>query len=65
MGESEVEVAQSIQTVIQVLVHAGFIVNLKKSELTQSQDLVCIGVRFRTDLSRLYLSELWIQVLII
>ena len=64
MGESEVEVAQSVQMVIQVLIHAGFIVNLKKSELTPTQDLVYIGARFRMDLGRLYLPELRIQVLI-
>ena len=31
--------------------------NLKKSKLTTSQDLVYIGARFRMDLDRLYLSE--------
>ena len=64
MGESKVEVAQSIQTVIQVLIHAGFVVNLKKFELTPSQDLVYIGARFQIDLGRLYLPRLSIQALI-
>ena len=63
MGKSE-EVAQSVQKTIQVLAQAGFVVNLKKSELVPTQDLVYIGVRFWTDLGRLYFPELRIQVLI-
>ena len=54
---------QSIQKTIQVLVQAGFVVNLKKSELTPTQDLVYIGAWFRTDLGRLYLLEMRIQAL--
>ena len=64
MGESEVDVAQSVQMTIQVLVHAGFVVNLKKSKLTPTQDLVYIRARFWMDLGRLYLPELRIQALI-
>ena len=64
MGESEVEVAQSVQMTIQVLVHAGFVENLLKSKLTPMQDLVYIGATFRMDLGRLYLPELRIQAFI-
>ena len=31
--------------------------NLKKTDLTTTQDLVYIGVMFRTDLGRVYLPE--------
>ena len=58
VGESEVEAAQSVQETIQVRIHAGFIVNLKKSELALTQDLVYIGARFHMDLGRLYLPEI-------
>ena len=40
-----------------MLTRAGFIVNLKKLNLTPTQDLVHIGARFPTDLGRLYLQE--------
>ena len=56
MGETEVEVAQLFQMTIQVLVHAGVVVNLKKTELTLTQSHVYIGVRFQLDLGWLYLS---------
>ena len=37
--------------------------NLKKSELAPTQDLVYIGARFCMDLGRHYLLEIWIQAL--
>ena len=57
-------VAKSVQKTIQVLIQAGFVVNLKKSKLVPTQDLVYIGARFRMDLSRLYLPHVRIQTLI-
>ena len=60
VGDSEVEVAQFVQKTIQVLVQAGFVVNLKKSKLAPTQDLVHIGARFSMDLGRLYLPEILI-----
>ena len=39
--------------------------NLKKSELDPTQDLVYTGVRFHTNLGRLYLPDTWIQALIL
>ena len=63
MGESEAEITQSVQKTIQVLVQARFVVNLKKSKLDPTQDLVYIGAMFCTDLGRLYLTEIQIQEL--
>ena len=40
MGEPAEEVAQTVQETIQVLLQAGFVVNLKKSELMPTQDLI-------------------------
>jgi hypothetical protein len=40
---------------LQILQEAGFIINLKKSHLTPSQDLTFIGAHFRTDLGMVYL----------
>ena len=57
------EVTQSIQKTIQVLVQAGFVVNLKKSELAPTQDLVYTGARFHMDLGRLYLPDILVQAL--
>ena len=62
VGDTEVEATQSIQETLQVLIHAGFIVNLK-SELALTQDLVYIGAWFRMELDRLYLPKTRIQVL--
>ena len=64
MGESKEEVAQSVQKTIQVLIQVGFVVNLKKSKLAPTQDFMYIVVRFWTDLGKLYLLELRIQMLI-
>ena len=50
VGDSKVQATQSVQKTIQVLIHAGFVMNLKKSELAPTQDLVYIGAYFRTDL---------------
>ena len=55
LGESPREIEQSVQITLQVLTRAGFIVNLKKSNLVPTQDLVYIGARFRMDLRRVYL----------
>ena len=40
-----------------MLTQPRFIVNLKKSDQTHTQDLVYIGARFWTDLGRVYLPE--------
>ena len=63
VGDSKVVAAQSVWETLQVLIHAGFVVKVKKSELAPTQDLVYIGARFRMDLGRLYLPEVRIQAL--
>ena len=40
LGDSPHEVQQSVRKTLQVLIQAGFIVNLKKSHLNPTQDLV-------------------------
>ena len=43
MGPSAEEVLQALALTIQTLVRAGFIIKLKKSHLTPSQNLVYVG----------------------
>ena len=50
LGNSPQEVRQSLTLVILTLTRAGFIINVKKSDLTPTQDLVYIGGRFMTNL---------------
>ena len=57
IGSSPQEVLHALRMTIQVFAMAGFIINVKKSDLTPSQDLVYIGGRFRTDLGRVFLPE--------
>ena len=64
LGESSREVEKSVQTTLPVLTKAGFIVNLKRSNLIPTQDLVYIGARFQTDLGRVCLPEDWIDGLL-
>ena len=61
VGDSPLEVTESVEKTIQVLTQAGFIVNLKKCDLSTPKNLLYIGVRICT---RLYLSESRIQILI-
>ena len=44
-----------LRVVVSTFVQAGFTINLKKSDLSPSQDLVYIGGRLRTDLGRVFL----------
>ena len=46
---------QAVHRTCLFLTDMGFIVNLKKSDLTPCQDLVYIGARFRTDLGMVFL----------
>ena len=65
VGKSHQEVEWVIQTaVIQALTQAGFIINLTKSGVTQSQDLVYIGGRFQMDIGFVFHPELVKVVLI-
>ena len=57
LAESPSRCLEALTLTVQVLVRAGFTVNLKKSDLRPSQDLVYIGGRLRTDLGRVLLPE--------
>ena len=49
---------------MEVFTQAGFTINLKKSDLTPSQDLVYIGGRFRTDLGMVFLPQDRLEALV-
>ena len=55
LGEPPRKIEQLVQTTLEVLTQAGFIVNLKKSDLVPILDLVYIGARFSIYLGRVYL----------
>ena len=57
IGNSPRETLDALRLTIQVLTWAGFILNVKKSDLTPSQDLVFIGGRFVTPLGMVFLPE--------
>ena len=54
-ARSQSLVLEALRCTMQVLLRAGFMVNLTKSELSPTQDLVYIGGRFRTDLGMVFL----------
>ena len=64
IGNSPQEVLHALQITIQAFALAGFIINVKKSDLTPTQDLVYIGGRFRTDLGRVFLPEDRVEALV-
>ena len=64
MGNSPQEVLHALKMTIQAFALAGFIINVKKSDLTPTQDLVYIGGRFRTDLGRVFLPEDRVEALV-
>ena len=47
-GMSLQEVLQSLSLAVQAVTWAGFILNIKKYDITSSQDLVYVGGRFMT-----------------
>ena len=57
VGSSPEAVLHSLRLTVQVFVKAGFVINITKSDLEPSQDLVYIGGRFRTNLGRVFLPE--------
>ena len=57
VGSSREAVYHSLQMTLQVFVNAGFVINVKKSDLLPTQSLVYIGGHFRTDLGRVFLPE--------
>jgi hypothetical protein len=46
---------QNIQSALDLLTQAGFIINEKKSHLVPTQDLIFLGMRVRTDLGTVHL----------
>jgi hypothetical protein len=63
VGQSPPHLEHAVLVTIQTLVRAGFTINLKKSELRPTQDLLYIGGRLRTDLGMVVLPESRAQVL--
>ena len=57
VGWSPEETIRAIHLPVEVFTRAGFTVNVKKSNLTPSQDLVYIGGRFRMDLGLVFLLD--------
>ena len=57
VGFSPQDVEWAVRTALQTLMQAGYIINLKKSDLTPAQDLVYIGGQFQMDLARIFLPE--------
>ena len=55
LGSSPEEVVHALQVTIHAFTSAGFIINIQKSDLTPSQDLVYIGGRFCTRIGRVLL----------
>ena len=56
-GDSPEQVYYVLRLAIAAFTHAGFLINVKKSDLVPTQDLVYIGGRFRTDLGLVFLPE--------
>jgi len=55
VGNSHARVLASLTITIQTLTRVGYVINVKKSDLAPTQDLVYVGGRFRTDLGRVFL----------
>ena len=58
------ELAQAVVLAVRFLSDMGFILNLKKSDLEPSQDLVYLGARFRTDLGAVFLPPPKVEALV-
>ena len=55
VGFTHQEVESAVWTALQTLMRAGYIINLKKSDLRPVQDLVYIGGQFQTNLAQIFL----------
>ena len=51
------EVKWSVQTALRILTQSGYIINLKRSDLTPVHDLVYIGGWFWTDVALIFLTD--------
>ena len=54
---SPCQLQESINITLDLLQTAGYVINLKKSDLQPSQDLVFIGGRLRTDIGMVFLPQ--------
>ena len=63
-GDSPQEVLNSLHIARNLLIKAGYIINLDKSHLVPTQDMVFIGGRFRTDLGLVFLPQERLQALL-
>jgi len=57
LASDPVQLRCALMLVMRTLCLAGYTINLKKSDLAPTQDLVYIGGRLRTDLGRIFLPE--------
>ena len=57
VGSSPEETLWALNLTVEVFTKAGFTINLKKSDLTPTQNLVYIGGQFRTDLGMVFLPQ--------
>jgi hypothetical protein len=57
VGDSFPDALDAVRMALQILTQAGYILNLKKSDLVPTQDLVYIGGRFRTALGQVFLPD--------
>jgi len=63
-SDSQSAAHEAVRLALDFLTRAGFVLNLKKSDLTPTQDLVYIGGRFRTLLGHVFLPERRLQALL-
>ena len=64
LGDTPAQTQASVRAVAEMFLRAGFILNLKKSEPSPTQDLTYLGARFRTDQGLVTLPEEKIQALL-
>ena len=63
-GQSPQQTLWALNLTLDVLTQGGFIINVKKSDLTPTQDLVYIGGRFNTAVGRVFLPLPRLEALI-
>ncbi|MCP3680799.1 MAG: hypothetical protein GY782_11310 [Gammaproteobacteria bacterium] len=64
VGSSVEETRHSLYLTIQYLTRAGFVLNIKKSDLVPTQNLQYLGTCFRTDVGRIFLPEVRCHTLV-
>ena len=64
IAKSKKDLVMHVQEAVRLLERAGFIINLKKSHMDPSQDLIFLGMRLRTDLGLVQLAPERVGVLI-